>query len=69
MKRKLNTAAVDSAYCMTRREIVGWLTNTPEFDDKTPIIMKCNGRNYRLSAFKVVSGKPVLIGKRGKRDS
>lgn len=60
---------MDSSFCMTRRELVGWLNSNPAFDDKTPVVLKCGGRNFRLAAFETVAGKPVLIGKRGKRDS
>ncbi len=67
--KKLNTSKIDSSFCMTRRELVGWLLSTPAFDDSTPIVLKCNGRNYRLGAFNVVAGKPILVGRRGKRDA
>jgi hypothetical protein len=66
MKRKLSVKNIDSSFCVTVREVKGWLG---QFQDSDPIILKCGNKNFRLSSIKTVSAKPVLIGKRGKNDN
>ena len=68
MPKQLRTKNVDKSFCITRRELIAWLTQNPVFDDNTPILLKCGGRNYRFAEFMTVAGKPVLIGKRGAKD-
>lgn len=68
MLKKLNIKNIDKSFCMTRRELTNWISSTPEFEDNTPIVLKCAGKNYRLSGLTIVAGKPVLVGKRGKND-
>jgi len=62
--KQLKIKNVDASYCITVREVKGWLNS---FNDNEPVILKC-GRNFRLAAFKNANGKPVLIGKRSARD-
>lgn len=66
-KKKLTTSDVDSSFCLTKRELIGWLASQG-FDDRTPVLLKCNGKNYRLKKFKITGGKPILIGQRSARD-
>ena len=66
MPKRLRTKDVDKSFCMTRRELIGWISN--DFEDSTPVLLKCGGKNYRLTAFKTISGKPVLVGRRGVKD-
>ncbi len=72
MPKQLRTANVNRDFCMTVRELAGWLATSQtigKFDAASPIVLKCGGKNYRLSGFNIVAGKPVLTGKRGTRDS
>jgi hypothetical protein len=69
MPKKLKIKDITPSYCMTRKELIGWLTSNPSFTDTSTIILKCNGRNYRLGAIETIAGRPMLIGKRGMRDS
>lgn len=72
MPRQLRTKNVDSSFCLTVRELKGLLRNANELnqiEDSTPVVLKCANRNYRLTGFSIVAGKPVLKGRRGKKDS
>jgi hypothetical protein len=73
MPKQLKIKNVNSSFCLTVRELKAFLnTATPltanGIDENIPVLLKCGGRNYRLLSFKLVSGKPVLIGKRSARD-
>lgn len=62
--KQLKIKNIDSKFCLTVRELKGWL-NT--LNENEPVILKC-GRNFRLAKFKNSNGKPVLIGKRSARE-
>ena len=64
-KKQLRTKDVDSKFCLTAREITPFLAT---FDPSTPIMLKCGGKNFRLGGISTVAGKPVLVGRRGKKD-
>jgi hypothetical protein len=64
MSKQLKIKNVDSKFCLTVREVKGWLT---QFPDDQPIILNC-GKNFRLAKFENKNGKPVLVGRRSARD-
>lgn len=71
MPKKLRISNIDSKFSITVRELNGFLQNLggqPATENKTPIVLKCGGRNYRLYAMRDERGTPVLVGRRGKRD-
>lgn len=64
-KKQLRIRNVDVSFCLTAGEIRSWLGTLPA---DQPIILKCNNKNYRLAGCEVIQNKPVLIGRRSKRD-
>jgi hypothetical protein len=62
MAKQLRVAKIDGSFSLTSGEVKNWLTQG--FKDTDPVILKCNGRNYRLVGIKNVKSKPVMIGKR-----
>ena len=64
--KQLRVKNVDGSFSLTTKEVIGWLAST--FPVDTPVILKCNNKNFRLASFAIVGNKPVLIGKRGKND-
>jgi hypothetical protein len=70
-KKRLSIKNIDNKSCLTVRELSAWLkhisTTIPDHDvndNHDPIVLKCGGKNFQLSQFKMVAGTPVLIGKR-----
>ena len=65
--KQLRIKNVDSKFNLTAGELKNWLT--ANFADTTPVVLKCASKNYRLRQFVKIGDKPVLIGRRGKRDN
>jgi hypothetical protein len=72
MPKQLKAADVDSKFCITVRELAAFLTqaspNQSTDENPAPVLLNCGGKNYRLASFRFLGGKPILVGKRGKRD-
>jgi len=66
MAKRLRVAKIDSSFSLTAGEVKNWLSQG--FQDADPVILKCAGRNYRLSRIDNVKAKPVFIGKRVRND-
>jgi hypothetical protein len=70
MPKKLKISDVGSDYCLTVRELNGFLTQQGDPSmNTTPVLLKCGGRNYRLAKFSIVAGKSVLVGQRTRRET
>lgn len=67
MPKKLRISSVDSSFSLTAGEVKSWLSQA--FKDTDPVILKCNNKNFRLVRIENVGNKPVMIGKRGRRDT
>ena len=66
MAKQLRIKNIDVSFCLTAGEIKNWLSS---FSENQPVILKCNNKNFRLAGMETVQSKPVLIGKRSKRDT
>lgn len=67
MGKQLRVSKIDKSFCLTSSDVKNWLSQA--FKDTDPVILKCNNKNFRLVRIDTVGTKPVLIGRRGRKDT